>query len=135
MRQVFFNVGNDLIEELVGHKGIKLSSKAVDKLTKILVRYTVGFGLIEVLLQDEKIQDITINSPMGQTPMFLVHQDFCKSSRLFILMTKSSFFAPNFFIMSAATIIISASAYGEEIPKISTFSCQCSRSRPRCGFS
>jgi len=40
------------------------------------VRYTVGFGLIEVLLQDEKIQDITINGPIGQTPIFIVHQDY-----------------------------------------------------------
>jgi len=39
------------------------------------VRYTVGFGLIEVLLKDEKVQDLTINSPMGQTPIFIVHAD------------------------------------------------------------
>ena len=76
MRQVFSNVGSDLIEELVDHKKIRMSSRNIEKLTKILVRYTVGFGLIEVLLQDEKIQDITINSPMGNIPMFIVHQDF-----------------------------------------------------------
>jgi len=42
----------------------------------------VGFGLIEVLLQDEKIQDITINSPMGKMPMFIVHEEFgdCKTN-------------------------------------------------------
>ncbi len=76
MRQVFFNVGKDLIEELVNFKKIRLSSKNIDKLTNILVRYTVGFGLIEVLLQDEKVQDITINTPMGNIPMFIVHQDY-----------------------------------------------------------
>ncbi|PIN81524.1 secretion system protein, partial [Candidatus Woesearchaeota archaeon CG10_big_fil_rev_8_21_14_0_10_30_7] len=38
--------------------------------------YTVGFGLIEVLLHDEKIQDITINSPMGRNPVFVVHSEF-----------------------------------------------------------
>ncbi len=76
MRQVFENVGHDLIEELADYKGIKLREREVDALMKILVRYTVGFGLIEILLQDEKIQDITINSPMGRTPMFIVHQDF-----------------------------------------------------------
>lgn len=76
MRQVFENVGHDLIEELAEYRGIKLREKEIDELTKILVRYTVGFGLIEILLQDEKIQDITINSPMGRTPAFLVHQDF-----------------------------------------------------------
>ncbi len=76
MRQVFYNVGHDMIEELVGYRGLRMSNGDIDELTSILVRYTVGFGLIEVLLQDEKIQDITINSPMGAIPMFIVHQDY-----------------------------------------------------------
>jgi len=76
MRQVFFNVGHDLIEEVSTTKKMSLTAKEIDKLTTILVRYTVGFGLIEVLLQDEKIQDISINSPMGQIPIFLVHADY-----------------------------------------------------------
>ncbi|MBI2657925.1 type II/IV secretion system ATPase subunit [Candidatus Woesearchaeota archaeon] len=76
MRQVFYNIGSDLIEELVNYRNLKITSAEIDEMTKILVRYTVGFGLIEVLLQDEKIQDITINSPMGETPMFIVHQDY-----------------------------------------------------------
>lgn len=82
MREVFFNVGRDLIEELAEHKKIRMSQKDVEQLTNILVRYTVGFGLIEVLLQDEKVQDISINPPMGQLPMFIVHQDFgdCKTN-------------------------------------------------------
>ncbi|MBN2566973.1 type II/IV secretion system ATPase subunit [Candidatus Woesearchaeota archaeon] len=76
MRQVFFNVGHDLLEELADYKNIRMRGKDLDKLTNILVRYTVGFGLIEVLLADEKIQDISINSPMGKIPMFIVHGDF-----------------------------------------------------------
>jgi len=76
MRAVFYNIGHDLIEELTQFKKIRLTDKEIDELTNILVRYTVGFGLIEVLLQDEKIQDITINSPMGEIPIFIVHADF-----------------------------------------------------------
>jgi len=76
MREVFYNVGHDLIEELVEHRKINMREKEIDELTEILVRYTVGFGLIEVLLNDEKIQDISINSPLGQIPMFVVHQDY-----------------------------------------------------------
>jgi len=76
MRQVFFNVGNDLVDELAENKGIRLRSKEVEELANILVRYTIGFSLIEVLLQDDKIQDITINSPMGRLPAFIVHQDY-----------------------------------------------------------
>ena len=82
MRKVFYNVGHDLIEELSRNKGIRFKPKEINELTEILVRYTVGFGLIEVLLQDENIQDISINSPMGQTPMFIVHGIYgdCKTN-------------------------------------------------------
>ncbi len=82
MRQVFYNVGADLLDELSEQRGMTIRSKELEQLTEILVRYTVGFGLIEVLLQDEKIQDISINSPMGQIPIFIVHQDFddCKTN-------------------------------------------------------
>ncbi len=76
MRNVFYNIGHDLIEELAEFKKIRISEKELDELTNILVRYTVGFGLIEILLQDPKIQDITINSPMGEIPMFIVHEEF-----------------------------------------------------------
>lgn len=76
MRQVFYNVGHDLLEDLAVSKKVSLTAKEIDKLTTILVRYTVGFGLIEVLLQDDKVQDISINSPMGQVPIFIVHADY-----------------------------------------------------------
>jgi type IV secretory pathway ATPase VirB11/archaellum biosynthesis ATPase len=76
MRQVFTSVGTDLLEELASHRNLHLRNKDRDDLAEILVRYTVGFGLIEVLLADEKVQDITVNSPMGRIPIFLVHNDF-----------------------------------------------------------
>jgi type IV secretory pathway ATPase VirB11/archaellum biosynthesis ATPase len=76
MRQVFASVGSDLLDELAGHRGMHLRPKDRDELTKILVRYTVGFGLVEALLDDDKVQDITINSPMGRIPIFIVHNDF-----------------------------------------------------------
>ncbi|MEK6834638.1 MAG: type II/IV secretion system ATPase subunit [Nanoarchaeota archaeon] len=76
MRQTFFNIGRDLIQELAQHKGLQLSLKESEDLANILVRYTVGFGLIEVLLQDQKVQDVSINGPIGETPIFIVHQDY-----------------------------------------------------------
>ncbi|MEM4246739.1 MAG: type II/IV secretion system ATPase subunit [Candidatus Woesearchaeota archaeon] len=76
MRQVFTNVGMDLLEELAGYRNIRLREKELEELTKILVKYTVGFGLVENILEDEKVQDITINSPMGRTPIFIVHAEY-----------------------------------------------------------
>ena len=76
MRQTFYNIGRDLIQELAEHKFIDLKYKELNELAEILVRYTVGFGLIEILLEDPKIQDITINGPIGELPIFIVHEDY-----------------------------------------------------------
>ena len=76
MRQTFYNIGKDLIQELSESKGIQLKYKEINELAEILVRYTVGFGLIEILLEDPKIQDITINGPIGESPIFIVHEDY-----------------------------------------------------------
>jgi archaeal flagellar protein FlaI len=74
-RQVFFNIAKDLLRDLAESKGFALSYEDVNKLATILVRHTVGFGLIEVLLQDENLQDIVLNAPIPQTLIFLRHQE------------------------------------------------------------
>jgi len=75
-RQVFFNISRDLLQELSESKKIKLSYNDLNKLATILVRHTIGFGLIEVLLQDPKLQDIVLNAPIALNPVFVRHQDF-----------------------------------------------------------
>lgn len=82
MREIFHNVGSDLIEELSAYKKIRMDEDEVEELTQILIRYTVGFGLVEVLLKDENVQDITVNSPTGLSPVFLVHSlfDECRTN-------------------------------------------------------
>ncbi|MEK6844172.1 MAG: type II/IV secretion system ATPase subunit, partial [Nanoarchaeota archaeon] len=72
-RDVFFNVSRDLLQELARSKGIDLSYREVNKLALILVRHTIGFGLIEILLQDDKLQDIVLNAPIGQNNIFVKH--------------------------------------------------------------
>ncbi|MEK6928137.1 MAG: type II/IV secretion system ATPase subunit [Nanoarchaeota archaeon] len=75
-RQVFFNVARDLLTELASNKGIILGYKELIKLAHILVRYTIGFGLIEILLMDDKLQDIVLNAPIAQNPVFVRHQKY-----------------------------------------------------------
>ena len=75
-RQVFFNVSRDLLRELSESKNIKLSYEELNKLANILVRHTIGFGLIEVLLQDKNLQDIVLNAPVSINPIFLRHSEF-----------------------------------------------------------
>ena len=79
-RQVFFNISKDLLQDLSQNKGIKLNYNDLNLLATILVRHTIGFGLIEVLLQDKNIQDIVLNAPIPMTNIFLRHQDYDECS-------------------------------------------------------
>ncbi len=72
-RAVFFNVARDLLQELAQSKNIPLTYRELQKLARILVRQTIGFGLIEVLLLDDKLQDIFLNAPIAQNPIFVRH--------------------------------------------------------------
>jgi len=82
LREVFFNISKDLIEEIAEFKNIKLKLSQIEKLSNILIRNTIGFGLIEILLSDEKIQDISVNSPPNRSPIFLTHETYeeCKTN-------------------------------------------------------
>jgi archaeal flagellar protein FlaI len=75
-RQVFFNVARDLIGDLAGSKNVGLSFSELTKLANILVRHTIGFGVLEVLLQDSNLQDIMVNAPVSLSPIFVKHNDF-----------------------------------------------------------
>ena len=82
VREIFLNIGRDLIKDIARNSGIVLSAKDIQELATILTRYTAGFGVLELLLADEKIQDIYINSPIGTTPIEINHSDFeeCKTN-------------------------------------------------------
>ncbi|NQZ84943.1 MAG: type II/IV secretion system ATPase subunit [Nanoarchaeales archaeon] len=82
LREVFFNISKDLIEEIAEFKNVMLKQSEITDLANILIRYTVGFGLIETLLEDENIQDISINSPANKTPIFITHAKYedCKTN-------------------------------------------------------
>jgi len=76
VREIFYNIGKDMIREVADKMGIYLASKDIEQLTEILTRYTAGLGVLEVLLADEKIQDIYINSPVESQPIMVFHQDY-----------------------------------------------------------
>lgn len=76
VRAVFFNVARDLLRELATSKGISLGYKDLQNLARVLVRQTIGFGLLEVLLLDKNIQDIFLNSPISQNPIFIRHAEY-----------------------------------------------------------
>lgn len=75
-RQVFFNIAKDLLRDLSESKGIKFDYSRMNKLAKILVRHTIGFGMVEILLQDKNCQDISLNAPISQVPVYVKHGEY-----------------------------------------------------------
>jgi len=75
-RQVFLNVSKDLLQDLARTKGMRLDYSDLNKLSTILVRHTIGFGLIEVLLQDKNLQDVVLNAPIPKVKIFVRHGDY-----------------------------------------------------------
>ncbi len=82
VREVFYNIGRDMVREMAEQSGVSLSNRELDQLASILTRYTAGLGVLEILLTDEKVQDIYINSPVERQPILIYHQDWeeCKTN-------------------------------------------------------
>jgi len=76
IRDVFTNIGRDMLAEISESTGTALDQKGVKFLSKILTRYTAGYGILEVMLADSAIQDAYINSPVGGSPIFLFHEKY-----------------------------------------------------------
>lgn len=76
MRELFYNIGVELLRDLSEQMNIRTSTQNIEKLAKILTRYTAGLGILELLLADSNVQDIFANSPFGFMPVFINHQNF-----------------------------------------------------------
>ncbi|MFB6209637.1 MAG: ATPase, T2SS/T4P/T4SS family [Candidatus Nanohaloarchaea archaeon] len=76
MRQVFQNIGRDMIRDIAQQMDVRVSGEEMEQLASILNRYTSGLGVLEILLSDPKIQDVFINSPIGNAPIFVKHQEY-----------------------------------------------------------
>ncbi len=82
LREVFYNIGRDMIRDVTEQMGVSLTTRDLEQLANILTRYTAGFGVLEILLADERIQDVYINSPIEKQPILIYHQDWeeCKTN-------------------------------------------------------
>ncbi len=82
VREVFYSIGRDMIREVADKMGITLTTKELEQLATILTRYTAGLGVLEILLMDEKVQDLYVNSPIERQPILIYHQDWeeCKTN-------------------------------------------------------
>ena len=82
MRNIFSSIILNVLIELNKKYNSSFSYENLLKLRAILVRETVGFGIIEVISNDPKIQDIYINAPAGTKPIYVNHSIYgeCKTN-------------------------------------------------------
>ncbi len=76
MREIFYNIGVELLRDLAEQSGKTVSQQQLEKMSSILTRYTAGLGILELLLADENVQDIFINSPLGGVPTYIYHSKY-----------------------------------------------------------
>lgn len=76
IRENLFRIGLDMLRDLAGNQSYQLTEDRLEKLAGILTRYTAGLGVLDLILQDENIQDVVINSPVGLSPVYIFHANY-----------------------------------------------------------
>jgi type IV secretory pathway ATPase VirB11/archaellum biosynthesis ATPase len=76
VRENLYRIGIDMLRDMSFEQNQNLSEKEISQMANILSRYTAGLGILDLILKDEKIQDVAINSPVGQAPIYIFHADY-----------------------------------------------------------
>lgn len=75
-RRYFERIYQSTIKDIAKKEKIGLSNDEIIELSQIVARYTVGYGVLEVMLSDRRITDIYIDAPIGNRPIYLVHSEW-----------------------------------------------------------
>ncbi len=84
-KKYFQRIYQSTISDIGRRYGISLSPEDINTLAEIVTRYTIGYGILELLLSDKRITDVYIDSPIGGRPIYLVHSQFgqCQTNILY----------------------------------------------------
>ncbi|MEK6924369.1 MAG: type II/IV secretion system ATPase subunit [Candidatus Micrarchaeota archaeon] len=84
-RQYFHKIYVTTISDLAQKNNIRLSVEEKEELATIVSRYTIGYGIMELLLSDRQLTDVYVDSPLGSKPIYLVHSKYgqCQTNIIF----------------------------------------------------
>jgi len=84
-RRYFERLYESTIKDVARENNVGLEPDGIIELASIVARYTVGYGILEILLSDRNLTDIYIDSPIGQKPLYVVHSDLgqCQTNILY----------------------------------------------------
>lgn len=85
IKRYFSRVYETTISDLAKENNIPLTSKEREELAGIVTRYTVGYGMMELLLADRKLTDVYIDAPLGTKPVYVIHSEYgsCQTNVVF----------------------------------------------------
>ena len=75
-RKYFERLYEATIKEVATYNKVALGAEEMSSLSKVVARYTVGYGILEVILNDRKVTDVYLDAPIGGRPIYLVHSDY-----------------------------------------------------------
>ncbi len=84
-RRYFERVYQATMKDIARKEKIELSNEDVIGLSQVVARYSVGYGVLEVLLSDRRITDIYIDAPIGDKLIYLIHSEWgqCQTNIIF----------------------------------------------------
>lgn len=84
-RRYFKRIYITTIADIARKNNISISQDEREALAEMVARYTIGYGILEIILSDRRLTDVYIDSPLGQKPIYVVHSDYgqCESNILF----------------------------------------------------
>lgn len=84
-RRYFNKIYVATIADLALRNSIQLTVEEKEELATIVARYTIGYGVLEILLSDRQLTDVYIDSPLGDKPVYLVHSKYgqCQTNVIF----------------------------------------------------
>ncbi len=84
-RDYFERVFLTTIKGVAKANNIPLTLEQEKSLSEIVARYTVGYGILEILLSDKNMTDFYVDAPIGDKPIKIIHSKFgsCKTNILY----------------------------------------------------
>lgn len=71
-REYFQRLAKTIISDFSKEMNLSISASRIEYLSDIFSRYTAGFGILEDLLNDKRIQDIYVNAPVINNSLHIV---------------------------------------------------------------
>ncbi|MBI5553617.1 MAG: Flp pilus assembly complex ATPase component TadA [Candidatus Diapherotrites archaeon] len=84
-RKYFERIYQSSIQDICTENKLPFSRPEIAELAEMVARYTVGYGILEILLNDKRLTDLYVDAPIGQRPLYVVHSEFgqCQTNILY----------------------------------------------------